>query len=113
MEQDEIEVISYRKEQALNIISQYKDLMAKYDLVFDVDVLEKELAKASDDDQKTDLEKKLLDKLDNRRSALEKKEQILEKIYNLEKHLSNDSGQDDSENSVVGGHPSNRFRRKE
>ena len=112
MEEEEKEVVSYRKEQALNIIEQYKDLMKKYDLVFDIDVLEKELAKASDDEQKAEAEKKLLDKLDNRRSALEKKEEILEKIYSLEKHLSNEHDQGIEKLEDRGGHPTSRHRRQ-
>ena len=111
MDDKEQEVVSYRREQALKIIEQYKDLMGKYDLVFDIDVLEKELEKASDEDQKSEVEKKLLDKLENRRNALEKKEQLLDKISSLEKHLTNDSD-DDIEKQDISGHPANRHRRK-
>lgn len=115
MDDQEKEVVSYRKEQALKIIEQYKDLMNKYDLVFNIDVLEKELAKANDEEEKYEVEKKLLDKIDNRRKALEKKEELLDKILKLEKHLSNQTEDDEEPEGGLeesSTHPSNRYRRK-
>lgn len=112
---DEKEVVEYRKNQALSIIAQYKDLMDKYDKVFEIDILEEELSKAQDaDDEKAkkDTEAKYLQMLDKRADALSKKEVILEKIFNLEKYLTeNEEGAVDEKVKSLTQHPSKRHSR--
>lgn len=107
------ESIEFRKKQSLEIIAQYKDLITKYDALFDKDLLKKELAKIKDiddEDKKAESEQKYLAKLKSRRVALEEKEAILEKIATLEKHLETDKeGVSDQQKSS--GHPAKKYSR--
>lgn len=80
------ETKTYRQEKAQEILEQYKDLLEKYETVLDKDLLELEITKAGTEDENQENEQKFLTKLDARKKALEKMENILDRIENLEKN---------------------------
>lgn len=74
----------YRKEQSLELINKYKDLIDKTFTVADKDLLQEKIDKEGDDNE---TEQKYLEAIKKRRVALDEVDLMLDKIEKLERHV--------------------------
>ena len=98
---------NYREETTDKVLDKYRDLVDKIFTVIDMDKLDAEIKNAEDDEEG---EARLLTKVNNRKKALDRIEDCLERIGRLEKLQNQDN--EEPGNTKESLHPTKRFAKR-